>query len=262
METVLEFETLKKWKRPDSYIGETYEDFYACVGRSRDSSIMEEANFQAFLEALGGESSSRGVVVTRASHWAGGWVEQILVHEEADPELLLKADEMLTTMADYPVLDEGLMYEMESEAEHKDFEESVHEELCKLWEADPENYKLPEGYDVWELPLMVGDTKRSWTSSIGGHYASKADALWWLVFDLNETLDSDDEQDIECPYAQQMDKSYSAYSTAMDKTNQCWYEDSYPDTDKLYPIWRDELKGQEPVLVYNPPKLQYEFAAI
>jgi len=113
---------LKPWVKPDNYAGDQYPDYYRTgFGQSRDSELMERCNFSAALDELGGESA-RAVIVTRASHWAVGWVESILVHKSAYAKLRI-ADDLAKRMDDYPLLDEDSFYALE------------HEELCESYDC-------------------------------------------------------------------------------------------------------------------------------
>lgn len=97
-------QTLKRWKTPQHYSGTQWHDyFYAGVGQSRDSDVLERTNFASMLDALGGESST--VIVSRAGHWAVGWVEAILIHE-SDSKSLRIADEIAKQLEGYPVIDD------------------------------------------------------------------------------------------------------------------------------------------------------------
>lgn len=49
-------------------------------GRNRDSSLMEESNFDTALKMLGGESDN--VEIHRFGHWACGWFEIIIVRPD------------------------------------------------------------------------------------------------------------------------------------------------------------------------------------
>ena len=94
---------LKKWTYPENYFGSSFNEYYrAGVGQSRDSGMLERANFQAML-------------VERAGHWAVGWVESILILE-TDEKSLKIADDIMADFDDYPVIDEMLYSEMEYEA--------------------------------------------------------------------------------------------------------------------------------------------------
>ena len=82
------------------------------TGRNRDSGILEESNFEAALEILGGESEN--VQVHSFGHWACGWLEIILVAPDT-PEAE-KAHEIESSLENYPVLDEMDYSEREYEA--------------------------------------------------------------------------------------------------------------------------------------------------
>lgn len=110
---------LKLWTRPDSYCGPEYPDYYKFLGRGRDSDILANSNFECALEQLGGETK-RNVIVMRASHWACGWVEQILIHKSAKKKLEI-AESIAEALADYPVLDDSDFSERESESLESDF---------------------------------------------------------------------------------------------------------------------------------------------
>jgi hypothetical protein len=111
---------LKQWTLPNSYIGETYPDYFRTgFGQSRDSDLLERCNFDAALEALGGETK-RDVIVTRAGHWACGWVEEILVHKSAIAKLRI-ADELMSRYLDYPILDDDSFSELQLEERAETF---------------------------------------------------------------------------------------------------------------------------------------------
>lgn len=106
-------ENLKRWEHPADYFGAVWPDYYSAgVGQSRDSDVLERANFVAMLKALGGESDT--VIVVRELHWAVGWVEWIAIHADDDKALTL-ADEIKGDLDDYPIVDESLFSEMEME---------------------------------------------------------------------------------------------------------------------------------------------------
>lgn len=110
---MFEPENLKKWKLPQYYIGEKWPDYYSSgVWQSRDSDCLERSNFICMLEQLGGESET--VIVVRENHWAVGWVEWIAIHE-SDEKSLRIADKIMAALADYPVIDENHLSELECE---------------------------------------------------------------------------------------------------------------------------------------------------
>ena len=112
---------LKLWEKASNYMGEDYSDYYMVAGRHRDSGLLGEANFQAALKMLGGESKS--VIVARSSHWAAGWVEVLLVHKD-DEKKVEKAQEIADALEDYPVLDDELYSRLEYEANIENVKEA------------------------------------------------------------------------------------------------------------------------------------------
>jgi hypothetical protein len=116
----LEPKHLKRWARPQSYIGANWEEYYSAgVGQSRDSDCLEQSNFAVMLAELGGESVT--VIVVRESHWAVGWVEWIAIHE-SDTTAIATADAARERLANYPILDED------------DFGEREWDAMCETWE--------------------------------------------------------------------------------------------------------------------------------
>ena len=67
---------MRHWQRANNYMGEDFSAYLVLLGRHRDSPILDNVNFDAALELLGGESKT--VLVERSSHWAVGWVEVLI----------------------------------------------------------------------------------------------------------------------------------------------------------------------------------------
>jgi len=84
-------------------------NFKVLLGRNRDSSILENCNFEVALETLGDNSGD--VQVYRFGHWACGWLEVLLVSDKGSEELRTKAGEIVCSLADYPILDEDRYHE-------------------------------------------------------------------------------------------------------------------------------------------------------
>lgn len=97
--------TLEKWTHPEYYEGATFHHWYLLpFVRTRDSDCLTESNFCAAVQALGGESEH--VLVSCSRHWACGWLEEILIRQDAPAELLDKARQLIERYENYPVLDE------------------------------------------------------------------------------------------------------------------------------------------------------------
>ena len=95
---------LERWKYPKDYFGAEWYDYYSAgVGQHRDSDCAEQSNFDAMLKLLGGESET--VQVVRENHFLVGWVEWIAIHQD-DEKALKIADDAISSLEDYPLLDE------------------------------------------------------------------------------------------------------------------------------------------------------------
>lgn len=100
----------------DSESIENIQDWLVCpTTRNRDSSCLDESNFDAALELLGGEGDK--VQVHRFGHWACGWYELIVVH----PDLRTELESIEKRLDGYPVLNED------------DFSEREYNEAQELW---------------------------------------------------------------------------------------------------------------------------------
>ena len=73
---------LERWKRCDNYMGEDFSDYYMVTGQNRDSNYVQQSNFIAATERLGGENEPT-VIIARSNHWACGWVDFLMVHKDA-----------------------------------------------------------------------------------------------------------------------------------------------------------------------------------
>ncbi len=103
---------MKLWRWPRDYFGAEWPDYYVAIGRHRDSSLLDNSNFEVFEKAMKeiGEADNwqheeACWQIVRNGHWAVGWVEWIAIHKDAQAHID-KADELLARLADYPVLDE------------------------------------------------------------------------------------------------------------------------------------------------------------
>lgn len=103
---------LTLWKRPECYMGETYENYFVGLGQNRDSDALERSNFQSALKRLGGESET--IFIVRAGHWAVGWIEWIAIHKSDESAQKTQYD-IEGALANYPVLNEDHFSELETE---------------------------------------------------------------------------------------------------------------------------------------------------
>ncbi len=144
------YEHLVKWTHPPDYGGFSPIGDYVIAGRSRDSDCLEESNYacifrdlEKFAESLpeppenedieSGEMS--WVYDFGAGHWAVGWVETLLIRQDAPEELLRFAESIVCAIADYPVYDDEHFSELELEHAEKTWRNcfglSERIELCR-----------------------------------------------------------------------------------------------------------------------------------
>ncbi len=94
--------------------------FVMPCSRTRDSGPIDESNFAAALDMLGGESDD--VQVHRFGHWGTGWCEIILVNPDA-VQVMQIANHIEEKLDDYPLLDEDDVSEREWEAVNEYFDQ-------------------------------------------------------------------------------------------------------------------------------------------
>jgi hypothetical protein len=111
------YKHLEPYRRLRDYMGATYEGTYVVYSVHRDSDALTRSNW-AVLESRYGEAP--GVFITRASHWAVGWVDTLRVDpKEASPATLAALEAELARLDDYPVLDEEHLSGLEWNEAHE-----------------------------------------------------------------------------------------------------------------------------------------------
>lgn len=123
--TALEILKSRKWEHPRDYGGFSPDGDYVICGRSRDSDALEESNYRSLYRDLKCEpwnarddefyDERPAVYDFRQGHWAVGWVETMLVREDADEDLLIRVAEIVAGLEDYCVYDEQDFSDLESE---------------------------------------------------------------------------------------------------------------------------------------------------
>lgn len=137
------------------------------TSRTRDTGPIEESNFAAALERLGGKSDT--VQVHRFGHWGPGWFEIIVVHPSRESE----AEEIEKSLENYPVLDEDDMSRRETEEAWEDWKnwgESEFKDIIKgLVELDEEQDDMLD-YHV-DLAALWHEVSNhlNWSEQHDGH---------------------------------------------------------------------------------------------
>jgi hypothetical protein len=148
----------------ENYAGERYDDYYMVYLTSRDADTVNQSNWDTMVQKLEDMESiwpelEDLVITPRASHWAVGWVEYLLVHKDAPDALLQEADAMVGAIADYPVLDE-------EDLSRREYEE------------------IEQAYDTWGFDEIVGNLDEDFLDWIENTYPNKyeifKDNLWDL----------------------------------------------------------------------------------
>jgi hypothetical protein len=102
---------LKLWTMPDNYAGEVWPNTYSSgFGQSRDSDVLERANFEEAWSRISEVAENAQVV--RENHWAVGWVEWIAINADDDKALRV-ADALRARYEQYPILNEDQFSEVE-----------------------------------------------------------------------------------------------------------------------------------------------------
>lgn len=130
---IYQSEILERWEHPESYAGFSPTDDYLIYTQYRNSDTMSACNYKLIFEDLKQfvidhelpeppnnpciESSTMGWVYDfRASHWAVGWVEYILIRQDAPKMLIQYAEHIISKLSGYPVYDDDRYSEWMFEA--------------------------------------------------------------------------------------------------------------------------------------------------
>lgn len=108
------------WTKPDSYGGFSPDGDYLIYSQNRDSCAIERSNYECIFKDLKTldekhqtETTEPFVYDFRARHWAVGWIEYILVKQNAPDEILQAAGEIICALSDYSIYNEGHASELE-----------------------------------------------------------------------------------------------------------------------------------------------------
>lgn len=135
---------LPVWEHPSDYAGYSPDGEYVILSRHRDSSIRENSNYETALKLLetvesvtcaeqnidSGEEPF--VSDFRASHFAVGWVEHIIVRADSPIAVLKEAYDILAALENYPILDDEDVSSREFEQACTDYERMPMQERIDL----------------------------------------------------------------------------------------------------------------------------------
>lgn len=115
-------EYLTQWEEPDYYAGFSPDGDYVVLAQSAAGDLLEQVNFQCAsnqlcIEPIGESFDDRPETYTfRASHFACGWIEYLMVRRDASAKVIDVAEEIVCALAEHPVLDDMAYFDAESEA--------------------------------------------------------------------------------------------------------------------------------------------------
>ena len=148
----LEILSDSQWEHPQYYFGFSPEGDYLIASKDRDSDILSESNYSVALniltDAVKGESAEcqeerdeNGYIIRpdwvyewRARCSLVGWIDYLMVRKDAPESVLIAAAEIVSSLADYPVLSDDDYSDRKYQAVERYWEEmSLKEriEWCK-----------------------------------------------------------------------------------------------------------------------------------
>lgn len=147
---------LRRWTSEDpavggahNYMGTDFSEYYVLMLQTRDSDHLEQSNFataEALLEAIPDpvdwpHEDAPSWISTRTNHWAVGWCDWLMIHEDAEAHLR-EGDRIRGKLEDYPVLDDD------------DYSQREYDDIVETWGAmslrDRAKY-LGEGESIFAI---------------------------------------------------------------------------------------------------------------
>ncbi len=147
-----------RWEHPKNYGGFSPDGDFLAYSKSRDESLLNRSNFNTIKKCLLHVSEQQPectalhdasdrysipdqwVYTWTASCSMRGWVEYLMVRQDAPAPILAELEECLGRLERYPVLNED------------DYSRRVHEEIVRRWEQDKHYLLRDHGYDeeTWD----------------------------------------------------------------------------------------------------------------
>jgi len=122
---------LERWIYSTNYMGKDFSDYFILYIKSRDSDLVIQSNYDTIREEF---IDLPGVVEVTFSHWACGWIDELLIHEYAK-DTLEKAEKIFEQLEKYPVLNDIDLSQREY-----DLALSVYEDILRDLNKNPNEY--------------------------------------------------------------------------------------------------------------------------
>lgn len=119
---------LTVWNHPSHYAGFSPDGDYLVLTRHLDSSLLDESNWDAahdMFERAGypvSDDTTAPVYSWRAIHSLVGWIEYLMVRQDAPTDAIAVAQEIADSLDAYPALDED------------DWSQREYDYACDCWQ--------------------------------------------------------------------------------------------------------------------------------
>lgn len=129
-----DFLALNKWEKQSNYMGTDCSDYYIVIAKTRDSGLLEISNYESIKAYLFDKYGKDLFKIVTFNHWGVGWIQAILIHENASGSILHEIDEIKCALSEYPVFNDTDYFEREHNAmlelwEHASLSERI--DICK-----------------------------------------------------------------------------------------------------------------------------------
>jgi len=161
---------IEKWKYPSNYMGTDYEGYYILYSMNRDSDYLTVSNFETILklfEDIGvnvvedydmSSDKHPSVINVRMKHWLVGWIDTIMIHEDASSVIWDQVESINNSLSDYPVLDDDDFYQKESDIINESYDSYIKDEFTDIIKKHYDLYDIEEKDSVmskWYLDELI-----------------------------------------------------------------------------------------------------------
>ena len=151
---------IEKWSYPADYMGCDYEGYYILYSMHRDSDHLTISNFETILklfEDIGvnvvedydmSDKKHPSVINVRMKHWLVGWIDTIMIYEDASPAIWDHVESINKALSDYPILDDDNYYEKEQNIINESYESYIKDEFMDIIKNYFDLYDIEEKEDI------------------------------------------------------------------------------------------------------------------
>jgi len=161
-----------RWTHPRHYMGYSPDGEFLVYSRHRDSDLEITTNFDGVIADLtkASKDTPEAVYSWRASHCLVGWVDYLMIKEDAPAHVLDLAEEILERLDGYPIYCENALSEAEMEAEYQAWTGWAKAELISaISDEDTEAHaETMSDDDLYEIYRAAMDSENVYTQIEGG----------------------------------------------------------------------------------------------